>query len=155
DRGNAGAALDGAERFLRRVGENDRFQRIVGLELAVRASIAVGDLDTADEAAGELRAAAGMLGTPPLRASALLADGRVAAARGDAALARPLIDDAADAFDRSGAPYEAAQARLELAAVLRSLGEEQAGRVIEEKAWRVLRDLGLTGPPSEQEAPGS
>jgi ATP/maltotriose-dependent transcriptional regulator MalT len=155
ERGNADRALAGAEQFLRRIGDNDRFQRIAGLELAVRAAITIGDLATAEEAAGELRAAAATLGTPPLKASALLADGRLAAARGDASMARPLIDDAADAFERSGAPYEAAQARLELASVLRTLGDEPAARAAEERARSALRELGLTEPAGRRDSPGS
>ena len=85
----------------------------------------------------------------------MLADGRLAAARGDALIARPLIDDAADAFERSGAPYEAAQARLELATVQRSLGDERAPRAAEERAWRALRCLGPAGPDTHRETPGS
>jgi len=70
-------------------------------------------------------------------------------------MARPLIDDAADAFERSGAPYEAAQARLELASVLRTLEDEPAARATEERARSALRELGLTEPAGRRDYPGS
>ncbi len=54
DRGDAAAALDAAARFLRRVGEGDRFERVAGLELMVRAAVACGD-ESADAAALERR----------------------------------------------------------------------------------------------------
>jgi LuxR family transcriptional regulator, maltose regulon positive regulatory protein len=154
DQGDHPRALEGALQFLRRVGDGDRFQRIAGLELLVRASIATGDIEQADEAASELRATADSIGTQPLRAAALLAEGRIAAARGHETMARPLLDDAADAFERSGAPYEAAQTRLELAAVLRSLGNGAAARAAEDRASRALLDLGIAGPAKRREAPG-
>ena len=43
DRGDAETALDSAARFLRRVGEADRFERVAGLDLMVRAAVAGGD----------------------------------------------------------------------------------------------------------------
>jgi DNA-binding NarL/FixJ family response regulator len=70
-------------------------------------------------------------------------------------MARRLIDDAADAFERSGAPYEAAQARLELAAVQRSLGDVPLARATEQRAWEALRTLGLATPVDRHEVPGS
>ena len=51
-----------------------------------------------------------------------MADGVLACARGDHERARALLEDAVDAFERSGAPFEAARARLELATCLLALG---------------------------------
>jgi DNA-binding NarL/FixJ family response regulator len=64
----------------------------------------------------------------------------LAAAQGDHERARPLFEDAVDRFESSGAPFEAAQARIELAATLAALGragpaeheaDEALGRLLE------------------------
>ena len=131
DRGDAETAIDAAARFLRRVGEADRFERVAGLDLMVRAAVAGGDDASAREAADEIAAIAAACPNAPLRAAALLAEGRVAAAAGDAAAACPLLEDAGDLFDAAGARYDAALARLELASVLRvpgATGPRRRGR---------------------------
>ena len=43
DRGDAETAVDAAARLLRRIGAADRFERVAGLELMVRAAVAAGD----------------------------------------------------------------------------------------------------------------
>lgn len=48
-------AVEAAHRFLRRVGDGDRFERVAGLELLIRAAVQTGDLEAATEAARELR----------------------------------------------------------------------------------------------------
>lgn len=78
DRGEARGALEAAQRFLRLIGAADRFERVAGLEVAVRAAAACGD-DFAEEAVRELAAIAAATPTVPLRAAARLAGGRVAA----------------------------------------------------------------------------
>ena len=45
---------------------------------------------------------------PPLRAFAERAEGMLAAAQGEHERARPLLEDAVDGFEKSGAPFEAA-----------------------------------------------
>lgn len=55
-----------------------------------------------------------------------LAAGILSAAGGEHERARQLLEDAADGFERSGAPFDAAQARLELAASLVALGRGDA-----------------------------
>src|SRR2546423_2325453 len=107
DRGDAALACEAAARFLRRVGEADRFERVAGLELMVRAAVAGGDAEAAHRAAGEIRAIAEATPNAPLRASALLAEGRIAAAEGEVAAAIALLEDAADLFEAVGASYDA------------------------------------------------
>jgi DNA-binding NarL/FixJ family response regulator len=97
DRGDARAGLAEAERALRRVGTRDPSERVPALELVVRAKVALGE-DARAEAA-ELGAIADALGTPALRAAALLARGR---AEHDVAA----LEDAADLF---ASPYERAE----------------------------------------------
>jgi LuxR family transcriptional regulator, maltose regulon positive regulatory protein len=74
----------------------------------------------------ELQELVAQVGTVPLRAAALAADGAVAAGEGDFETARLRYKDAVDLFQRSGAPFETARVRLELARVLRALGRTDA-----------------------------
>jgi DNA-binding NarL/FixJ family response regulator len=151
DRGDAETARDAAARFLRRIAAVNRFERVTGLELFVRAAVAGGDIEAARQAAAELAAIAGAMPNAPLRAAAALAEGRIAAARNeDAAVA--LIEDAADLLERAGARYEAAQARLELAAALRLAGRGDAASRTESRARQALAELGA--PAGEQPVGG-
>ena len=146
DRGDAETAIDAAARFLRRVGEADRFERVAGLDLMVRAAVAGGDDASAREAADEIAVIAAACPNAPLRAAALLAEGRVAAAAGEAAAACPLLEDASDLFDAAGARYDAALARLELASVLRVLGRDGPAAKAEARAGKALEELGARPP---------
>jgi DNA-binding CsgD family transcriptional regulator len=145
DRGDAETALDAAARFLRRVGDADRFERVAGLDLLVRAAVAGGDTTSA-EAADEVAAIAAACPTSPLRAAALLAKGRVAAAAGEAATACPLLEDAGDLFDAAGARYDAALAQLELVSVLRVLGRDGPAAKAAARAGKTLEELGARAP---------
>jgi len=63
---------------------------------------------------------------------------QLAAAAGDHDRARTLLEDAIDGFERAGAPYEAAQARLGLAASLTALGRpETAAREVAQARGRL------------------
>ena len=101
DAGDPLTALELLER-LRRQGQGPG--QASGLELLVRARAAEGRLEQAREVLGELRELERMIGTTPLRASADLADGVLAAAAGEHERARALLEDAVDAYERSGAP---------------------------------------------------
>ena len=104
DRGDAEAAHDASARFLRRIGPADRFERVAGLELMVRAGVAAGAVETARRAAEEIAAIASATPNAPLRAATLLAEGRLAVAEGEAASASALIEDGADLLESVGAP---------------------------------------------------
>jgi ATP/maltotriose-dependent transcriptional regulator MalT len=153
DRGDAGSAREEVDRYLRRVGRADRFDRVPALELAVRAALALGDGAAAAAAVDELEEIAASVGTAPLRAAALLARGRVIAGA-DPAAARAALEDAVDLFDADAAPYEAAHARRELAGVLRELGRAaDAGRA-ESEARAALARLGSpAGGPAVEASP--
>jgi len=142
DRGDAETAVDAAGRFLRRVGEANRFERVAGLDLLVRAAVAGGDEGSARKAAEEIAAIAVACPNAPLRAAALLAEGRVAAATGELTASCPLIEDAVDLFDGAGARYDAALARLVLASVLRAAGREGPAANAEERGRKALQELG-------------
>jgi DNA-binding NarL/FixJ family response regulator len=148
DRGDAREGADEAERFLRRIGDRDRFQRVPALELLVAAQLRLGRCDAAEIATAELEGIAEATPTAPLRAAALLARGRVEADRAPDT-ARAALEDAADLYRESGLAYEGAGARLELAGVLRALGRDAAAAAAEVAARTELVRLGAatTEPP--------
>ena len=113
DRGDAREAVELAERLLRQLPEHRRLSRAPALELLVRAYAESQDLERAAGTLASLREVARLVGTAPLGACADLAEGRLAAARGDHDRARVLLEDAVDCFTRSRAPFEAAEARLD------------------------------------------
>ena len=145
DRGDTRRGAEEAERYLRRVGTDDRLVRVPALELLVPARLALGRTREAQRAADELTAIAEAVATPPLVAAALLARGRIeATARSERALAT--LEDAADLFRASGVRAEAAVARLELATALRTLGREEDARRAEAAARTELTELGIAPP---------
>jgi ATP/maltotriose-dependent transcriptional regulator MalT len=145
DRGDAGGAVALAERFLRGVGDRDRFERVQALEVLVRARLTLGARDQAEAAACELEEIAARAGTRPLRAAALLARGRVERGR-DLDWASAALEDAAALFGESGLRYESALAGLELAGVLGELGREREADSAEQGARAELADLGTVMP---------
>jgi LuxR family transcriptional regulator, maltose regulon positive regulatory protein len=125
DRGDEQQAVDLLERLLRQLPEDRELDRAPALQLLVLARAARGELDEAASHVHALRDLVPRVGTSPLRACVDLADGVLGCARGQHDRARVLLEDAVDAFDRSGAPFEAARARLELAACLLELGRRE------------------------------
>ena len=115
------AAGELVEPVLRRVSERNRSLRAAPLELMVRAKAAVGEADAAAAHLVELRVIADALRTRPLRAALSFCEGLVAAAAGDREAAREWLEDAVELFAASGAAFELARARLELARVLVAL----------------------------------
>ena len=147
DRGDARRAVELTERFLRQVPPHRRLGRAPALELLVRARAAAGALDDAAEALTELREVQELVGTAPLGACADVAEAMLAVASGEHDRARVLLEDAVDCFTRSGAPFEAAQARLQLAASLEALGRPDAAAREAAAAHERLRSLGATAAP--------
>jgi ATP/maltotriose-dependent transcriptional regulator MalT len=142
DRGDARAAGDLAQRFLRQTPTEDRWARATALELAVRACAARAELDPGERALSELRSLAAHAPSEPLQAMASAAAGALARASGDAERARPLLEDAVDLFARCGAPFEAARARLDLAQALLKSGRAPEAAEQAEAARRAFADLG-------------
>jgi DNA-binding CsgD family transcriptional regulator len=145
DRGDAEAAAEEAQRYLRRVHEPDRFERVPALELLVQARLALGDESAAEETASEqLAEISACGGTTALRAAALLARGRVTVAQRSPGGVEAL-DDAADLYRACGARLDAARALEELAAALAASGRDDAAAAAEKEAARELARLGLAG----------
>jgi LuxR family transcriptional regulator, maltose regulon positive regulatory protein len=142
DRGRVREAAELLDRQLRKLPSEATDERLPALELLVRARAGMGDLDAASSALAELQAIEARLKTPPLRAASDLAGGIVRAAAGEHDPARILLEDAVDRFERCGAPFESAQARLELAQTLLALGRIEEGRREAAAARESLAELG-------------
>ena len=137
DRGDAARAVELVERSLRQVPADRRLDRFPRLELLVRVRTARGELERASAALDAMREIEGAVDTEALRASVELAEGLLAAAGGDHDRARPLLEDATDRFERSGAAFEAAQARIDLTTTLVAQGrtdvaEDEVGKALEQ-----------------------
>jgi ATP/maltotriose-dependent transcriptional regulator MalT len=145
DAGDAKLASELAERFLRQLGPESRLQRVAGLEVLVRALVALSERDRARAALTEMQALVEDVGTDLHRASALAAEGAVAAAEGEPELARLSLEDAVDLFQRSGAPFETAGTRTELARVLMALGRRDAAAQQARTAHEALRAMHAEG----------
>ena len=147
DHGEYRTAADHAEQYLRQVGEEARTRRVAGLEVQVRAFAALGDGDRAQHALDELTVIASDMDSEPLRASALAADGVIAAGAGDLARARRALEDAVTLYARSGMPYECAWTRLELARVLVVSGRNDDASKETARATATLEQLGVVSKP--------
>lgn len=126
DRGDVAEAAERTERFLSKLGPESRLQRAAGLELYARSLVALDEVDRARRAVTELLDLLAEVGTDSLRASAWAVEGVVAAAEGDLDAARLSLEDAIDLFQQTGAPFETARSRLDLARVLAALGRRDA-----------------------------
>ena len=144
DRQDRQTAIELAERHLRRLPVKNRTERAAALELLIRAHTVPkhpGDLERARAALNELQSIASSANTSPLLASASLAAGRVSAAAGDLESSRREFEDAVDLFEKSGAPFEAAHARVQLATALERLGRTDAALAELEHAREELTRL--------------
>jgi ATP/maltotriose-dependent transcriptional regulator MalT len=164
DRGDLRTAEELASRYLRHVPTQNRTERASGLDLLVRALTGLGEWDHAKTALAELSGIATVVATIPLRAAACLARGYVALGKSRHDEARRHLEDAVDLFLQSGAPFEVARARVELASALAGLGRidaatEEIHRAIdllselraEHEIARARRVLGSFPAPSEGE----
>ncbi len=142
ERGAVAEAAAEVERVLAHVGEAEPTMRAGALELAVRAHIACGDVAAAERACDELRRIAQALGTIPLSASAAAAEGALFRHRGDAAGAVSRLEAATEGYERSGAPFETARARLDLAEALASTGQHAAAQREARQALETFQALG-------------
>jgi LuxR family maltose regulon positive regulatory protein len=142
ERGAAAEAASELERFLAHVGDTEPTMRAGALELAVRAHLACGDSAAAARARDELRRIAKALGTAPLSAGVAAADGALLRHRGDAAGAVSRLEAAVAGYERSGAPFETARARLDLAEALAATGQPAGAEREARHAAETFRALG-------------
>lgn len=142
---DAGEALEAAElieRLLRQTPPDARIDRAPAIELLVRSRAHRGELEAAREALAELEETATLVDTAPLRGATALAAGTVQAAAQSHERARVLFEDAIDLFTRCGLPFEAAQARLQLASTLTALGRADSAAREAAAAQSALSGLG-------------
>ncbi len=142
DRGDSQRSRDLVERYLRQTPSSNRAERAVALELLVRSAAACSETEPIEHAVDELRAIAAAAPTQHVQALASSAAGNFAAAAGELDRARPLLEDAVDLFNRCGAPFEAATARLALARALRHAGRRSVAREEAQAARKAFRRLG-------------
>jgi LuxR family maltose regulon positive regulatory protein len=150
DRGDAATAAHEAERSLRRLPAEGLTDRAPALEILVRARLAMGERQAAQDATEELRAIASSAGTGASRAAAAFADGLLAAAAEAWEAARTAFEDAVDLYARAGGRWEGAHARRQLARALRALGHDGAAEREARAADEALRALGAQATSSER-----
>jgi DNA-binding CsgD family transcriptional regulator len=112
------------------------------LEPHVEIALALGDNDTAHEAADALARVAVVAEAPLLTAIARRAEAAVLLAEGDARAALPALREATTAWEQLDAPYEMARVRMGIGLALRQLGDADSAELEFEAARRVFRDLG-------------
>jgi LuxR family transcriptional regulator, maltose regulon positive regulatory protein len=142
DRDQPDVALDLTDRALRLLPVEAWLDRVDALLIGARAAAALGDATRAASHALELAAVADRAGTGLLRAIAVYARGVAERASGDLTAAIHSLEKAVAHSDRGGAPYEAAQARLELASVLAPLGRGELARREAAQAREVFAAVG-------------
>ena len=153
DHGDAATATDCATRFLRRIGESDRLERVAGLELLVRAQSACGDVDDGPRCGRRDRRHRGDGGARRRcgRRRCSLRDGSRAAGEHETLAALAAIEDAVDLYTAAGARYDAALARLELATVLRDAGRAEEAARRDSAAADSLRNARCSAAGSAQD----
>jgi LuxR family maltose regulon positive regulatory protein len=142
DEDDPSAALGYAERYLRGLGSEQPIESAAALELLVPIRIRLGELPSARDAHAQLVKIADAVATDPLRAAERCSTGRIALAERDLDAASRAFEDAIDLYLRSVAPFEAAQARLELAGALAAQDRAAAGLEHALAARATLDELG-------------
>jgi DNA-binding NarL/FixJ family response regulator len=141
DRGDPRRAIDLADRFLRHLPESNRTDRAAGLEILARAAAEEGAHDRAKAALADMQELVARAATAPMRASASLIAGWVAAGHDAHDAARRHFEDAVDLFQKDGAPYETARARVELARALAALGQSEAALAELQRATLIFTSM--------------
>jgi ATP/maltotriose-dependent transcriptional regulator MalT len=130
----------------------DRLGRAKLLPAQVEITLAVGDVQGARDAAGELAEIAERYDTLALRAVADHARGAVLLAEGDARAAVVALRGAWRVWRELEAPYEAARVRVLVGLACRALGDEEAAAMELEAARTVFAQLGAAPDLARLEA---
>lgn len=138
--GNTDVACGAIRRLVR--ASEDPLQRARLLPACVEIMLAVGDLDAARSACRDLKDIAQRFPTEVLAAITAQAEAAVRAAEGDAQAALGLARDAFETWQRAGAPYEAARARILAGMACRTLGDEDGAQLELDAAATTLEQLG-------------
>jgi class 3 adenylate cyclase len=143
--GKVDAAVAGVKRALQDAA--NPLARLRRLPAQVQIAIAAADLKTARAAADELERIVdsykiGGRRAPAFDATVHFASGQIKLAEGDAEEAAQCLQRARDEWQRVGAPYETAQARMLLGIAYRRQGDEHAATAELEAALAVYERLG-------------
>ena len=141
--GDAGAAHAMIQRVLAE--SEDPVSRCRPLAAAVDIALAADQPEAAVEAADELRAIAGELGTPLLRARAAYAQGAVRLAANDTRGALAELRRAVDAFTALEARHDAARARMLIADCCDALGDSDSAETERRTAEAALAACAAAG----------
>lgn len=133
-----------ARRFLRQLPPLGRTDRMMALDVLLRAQVAAGDLEQSRTTLDELRSIAATVDTPAVKATALVGEGLVASSGGAYDDARNAFEDALDLLSRSGASVEMARCRVELARVVAAMGDRDVAATELHEAVREFERLGST-----------
>ena len=142
DENDPSEAAGDVERFLSGFESERSIEAAPGLELLARARCALGDLDAASGAHRELAAIVTAVGTKPMLAAERSVAAAIATVRTDWGVARLALEEAVDLYRSSPAPFEAAQALLELAGVLDALERPEQALEYAIKAAEIFEKLG-------------
>jgi DNA-binding NarL/FixJ family response regulator len=139
--------VDAAAAAIRRAvdGAHHRLERSRLLTAYVEIMLAAGVTSAARDAAAEVRAIADDTGAPWLKAVDLHTTGAVLLAEGDGPAAVETLREAWSAWQRIGAPYEAARVRVDLALACRLTRDENGADMELDAAVWVFQQLGA-GP---------
>ena len=138
--GDAAAAASSLRRAL--ANELERSGRARMLPAEVEVALAIGDRERARTASKELDGLAVTFGTVAMDAAASTARAAVQLADGDAVSAEKTIGSALRQWQALEIPYDAARARLVLAAALRAQGDEAAAKLELQAARSAFERLG-------------
>jgi len=150
-----GKVAAAATSIRRALGETtERFMRTRLLPAFVDVMVAVGDLDSAREAAAELDQRAAVADTGLLGAVVAQAHGTISLAQGDATAALPVLRHAAHVWQVLEAPYETARARGLLAEALRLAGDDEAAAMEADAARDAFARIGVVAPAAVRRGRG-
>jgi DNA-binding CsgD family transcriptional regulator len=141
--GNGAAAVSAIGRVVEETDEP--FKRAGLLPACVEINLAVGDVEEARRASGELSAFSEGHASELLHALAAQAGGAVALAEGDSRAALGSLRSALGMWQDIAAPYEAARTRVLLGLACRRLGDDDAAGLELEAARTTFEELGA-GP---------
>jgi ATP/maltotriose-dependent transcriptional regulator MalT len=152
DEGDPEAARRLAERAVESALGANPSERLAGLELLVHAEVALGNQDRAHNALADLQRATWSMTTDGVRASTRFAEGMVALGAGVVDSARSRFEEAVDLFERASANFETARVRIELAAAMSQLGDDEAARREASTAAKSLWEVGAARDANRAEA---
>jgi tetratricopeptide (TPR) repeat protein len=153
-RGDPGAAIraiDEAAEVAGRTGTCGTCSAVLH-PIAAEASLALGDLDRAEQHARAAEQAAANWESGTWRAMAEIARAEVERARGDAAAASRRYLAAAAEFERVGQPFDAARALLGAARAAADRGDAQGARALAGRALATFEDLGAQSTAAQAQA---